>query len=92
MKYTVKHNMGFISNLIFISMALYLYAVAQKGNSTIGFRFASPTFYPMRSNETQMNSFMFNILINNAVSLAVSMFCCDAFTEYSKYSYLYYLT
>ena len=52
MTFTVEKNMGFVSNIIFISMALYLYAVAQKGNATIGFRFASPTFYPMRSNET----------------------------------------
>ena len=35
---------------------------------------------------------MFNILVNNAVSLAVSMFCCDAFMIYTQNSYLYYLT
>lgn len=72
----LDNNLGYFCNLIFISLAVYLLAVTFKGNQTIGFRFASPTFYPMRPNETQLNSFMFNILLMNACSLGVTMYCC----------------
>lgn len=73
-------------------MAGYLLAVTFKGNQTIGFRFASPTFYPMRANETQLNSFMFNILILNASSLGATMYVCDQLDAYTKKSFLYSFT
>lgn len=52
MSYFLGKDMDYLCNIIFIGMALYLLAVTIKGNSTLGFRFASPLFYPMRENET----------------------------------------
>jgi hypothetical protein len=52
LKWLGSRGLGYIQNIIFISLAGYLLAVTFHGNQTIGFRFASPTFYPMRPNET----------------------------------------
>mmetsp|Transcript_8545 Transcript_8545/g.14409 ORF Transcript_8545/g.14409 Transcript_8545/m.14409 type:complete len:160 (-) Transcript_8545:4-483(-) len=82
MEFALKKDLDYLCNLFFVSMAFYLLAVTIKGNATLGFRFASPLFYPMRENETQFNSFMFNVLLLNACSLAI--------TEYSGLSMEYY--
>ena len=68
----VEHDLAYLGNIIFICMTLYMFVAVVKGNSTLGFRFASPLFYPMRPNETQLNSFMFNILLLNACSLGIT--------------------
>jgi hypothetical protein len=70
--FTLNKGLDYVSNLIFLSMAFYLLAVTIKGNMTLGFRFASPLFYPMRKNETQMDSFMFNVWLLNACSLGIT--------------------
>lgn len=63
--------------------------VTYKGNSTLGFRFASPIFYPMRENETQLNSFIFNMFILNVSSIAIVLFCCDKMPAYTLNTYVY---
>ena len=92
MHWCMENNLSYMANVIFVAMTLYLFATTFKGNQTIGFRFASPTFYPMRSNETQLNAFMFNILILNASSLGATMFCCEQLNSYTSKSYLYKYT
>jgi hypothetical protein len=77
LKFLVKHDLHFVCNVVFVLQALYLVAATTKGNSTLGFRFASPTFYPMRPNETQMNSFVFNVLVLNACSLGIVQFMAE---------------
>lgn len=72
MKFILEKDLGYLANVIFICMTLYMFVAVVKGNSTLGFRFASPLFYPMRPNETQLNSFMFNILLLNACSLGIT--------------------
>lgn len=78
-----------VSNLIFMTQAIYLLMATYKGNSTLGFRFASPLFYPMRENETQLNSFIFNMQILIASSLAIVLFCCDKMPAYTLNTYIY---
>lgn len=43
----------------------------------------------MRRNETQLNSFMFNILILNACSLAITLQTCGMMRAYTLESYIY---
>ena len=73
-----------IANIIFVQMGLYLTACIFKGNQTMGFRFASPTFYPMRSNETQMSSMMFNVLILNLCSMPIMFSVCELMPSYAQ--------
>ena len=73
-----------MANLIFVLMGLYITACCFKGNQTLGFRFASPTFFPMRSNETQFSSFMFNVLILNLCSMPIMFSVCDLMESYTK--------
>lgn len=89
LEYFRTNNQNYASNIVFMCSVLYLLAVTQKGNQTIGFRFASPTFYPMRPNETQLSSFLFNILILNCSSLGVTLFGCSQMSAYTSRSYLY---
>ena len=84
MKFTLERNQDYLCDLIFCSMALYLLAVTIKGNQTLGFRFASPLFYPLRKNETQLNAFMFNVLLLNACSLGIVQYCAANFTSYTE--------
>lgn len=84
-----REDLGYVSNLLFVLNVLYLFLCIQKGNETIGFRFASPTFYPMRENETQLSSFLFNILIMNMSSLGATIYACNVMFSYTKNSFLY---
>lgn len=88
----METNFAYGPIIVIIFQCLYLMVVVQKGNQTIGFRFAAPTFYPMRENETQMNSFIFNILITNATSLAICMFCVNEYSVYTKPTFIFHLT
>lgn len=83
-KVLVENDQYTIANLIFLGMGLYLTACCFKGNQTLGFRFASPTFYPMRSNETQFSSMMFNVLILNFCSMPILFSVCDLMPSYLK--------
>lgn len=40
-------DLGFINALIFLLLTIFLQAVAKKGNETLGYRFATFTFYSM---------------------------------------------
>ena len=92
LKFCLEKNQYYVANVIFICMAMYLMAVVMKGNTTIGFRFASPTFYPMRTNETLLSSFLFNIAILNACNLGITMYCVNTFKIYTEKSYIYKFT
>ena len=92
LKFCMENNQYYLANIIFICMAMYLVAVVMKGNTTIGFRFASPTFYPMRTNETLLSSFLFNIAILNACNLGITMYCVNTFEIYTGKSYIYKFT
>lgn len=92
LKYLMDQQVDQMCNLIFIAMSLYMLAVTIQGNYKIGFRFAIPTFFPMRQNETQFASFMFNILILNCCSLAITQYCADKFVYYTYHSTIYKLT
>jgi hypothetical protein len=67
----LENDLDYVCDVIFVSMALYLVFVTLKGNETLGFRFASPLFYPLRKNETQLNSFVFNVLLMNTCTLGI---------------------
>ena len=64
-------DLTFIIALIFLSLAMYLLSVAKKGNETLGYRFATFTFYSMQPNETLANAFIFNAFLNCALQAAV---------------------
>lgn len=67
----MENKLGYLANIIFIFLSLYFLICNIKGNSTLGFRFASPLFYPMRENETLFASFMFNVLVLNISSVGI---------------------
>jgi hypothetical protein len=92
LKFCMDGKQYYAANVIFICMAVYMFAVVMKGNTTIGFRFASPTFYPMRTNETLLSSFLFNIAICNACNLGIVMYCVNTFKIYTQKSYIYKFT
>ena len=81
-------------------MAVYLLFVAVKGNSTYGYRSACFTFYPVtydnnhynvyyRSNETQLNSFLFNAAILNMISVCIVDFMCTELPAFVENTFIY---
>jgi len=48
----MENGLDSLVMILYLLLAIYLLIVTIKGNSDLGFRFAIPTFYPMRSNET----------------------------------------
>ena len=56
---------------IFMSFSIFFILTTHHGNSTIGQRFATITFYAMKENETLLNSFLANTAFNNVVSTGV---------------------
>jgi hypothetical protein len=91
LNFLLVNNMGYLANILFIGISIYILICSIKGNSTLGFRFASPLFYPMRENETLFNSFIFNVLILNTNSLGVFYFLVYFLSGYTEGSYIHRL-
>ena len=85
----MENGLDSLVMILYLLLAIYLLIVTIKGNSDLGFRFAIPTFYPMRSNETQMNAFLFNILIMNACCLSIAQNSCLKMPAYTSKTYIY---
>lgn len=91
LNFFLHNEMGYLANILFLAISLYILICSVKGNSTLGFRFASPLFYPMRENETLFNSFIFNVLILNSNSLGIFYFLVYFLSGYTEGSYIYRL-
>ena len=61
MRTMYDNNQFSLCNVLFTATCLYQLYCYFCGNSFLGFRFASPLFYPMKENETLLGSFMYNI-------------------------------
>jgi len=83
--------LGPICDGIIIFNAFYLLLAALHGNQTLGFRFSCFTFYPLRSNETQLNSFLFNALISNTLTSSIIQFNCQELRLYLHKTYVFQL-
>jgi hypothetical protein len=76
-------DLTFINALIFFMLTIYLQAVSRKGNETLGYRFATFTFYSMQSNETLADAFIFNALLNCALQAAIVQYLLESMTFYA---------
>lgn len=79
-------DLGFINALIFLLLTFFLQAVGKKGNETLGYRFATFTFYSMQPNETLANAFIFNALLNCALQAAIVQYLLQSMTYYANNS------
>ncbi|CAD8181779.1 unnamed protein product [Paramecium octaurelia] len=96
--------MSFIGTILLALFTLYLLGCTYKGNLKFGLRIPFLfTIYPMKVNETFMNSFLFNANLLLITSVAVTQFSIQAFSEYTQNSqialmflgqiqYLYFFT
>ena len=74
---------------IFISLSFFFIVATAHGNTTVGQRFATFTFYAMRENETLLNSFLANSAFNNVVSTGVKQYAINMFSDWTRGSILY---
>lgn len=76
-------DLTFINALIFFLLFIYLQAVSRKGNETLGYRFATFTFYSTEPNETLAEAFIFNALLNCALQAAIVQYLLESMTFYA---------
>ena len=74
---------------IFISLSFFFIVVTAHGNTTVGQRFATFTFYAMRENETLLNSFLANSAFNNVVCTGVKQYAIYMFNDWTRGSIAY---
>ena len=74
---------------IFISLSFFFIIATAHGNTTVGQRFATFTFYAMRENETLLNSFLANSAFNNVVCTGVKQYAIYMFDDWTRGSIAY---
>ena len=81
--------MSIVLSHIFIALSLFFVKVTSHGNTEIGQRFATITFYPMHLDETLLNSFIANGAFRNAVCIGVKQYAVRMFDAWTKGSISY---
>ena len=80
-----KVNLSFIAISIFTVLSLYLLLITIKGNFKFGLRFMLfGQIYPMKKDNTYMNSILFNVMLIMITSVSVIQFSIRAFGEYTS--------
>lgn len=70
---------------IYASLAIYLMWCCIKGNIKFGLRFfCCCRAHPMEANRTPMNSMIFNVMLLLLCSVAVTLFCNNALSMYTR--------
>ena len=64
-------NVSVLATILFAFIGYYLMLAAIKGNVRVGMRLFCFTFYPLLSNETFVNSFIFNAMLMNILMFAL---------------------
>lgn len=78
---------SFIGTGLYVMLALYLLLACIKGMVKFGLRiFIFFRVHPMKKDATPMNSMLFNVLMVLICSVAVTLFCSNAFSLYTRLS------
>ena len=85
-------NLMSLSNWTFVFFAYYMLYTATQGNRVFGERFAWITYDPVRSNETQLNGMMYEVMLKNALSAAIVQICVMNMRTYTRGSTIYLLS
>lgn len=81
---------GFLSTFLYAYFILYLVWAVVKGNIKFGIRIPMIVrFYPMKPNETWMNSFLFNIIMILLASVGITQLATSCFTTYTRNTAIY---
>lgn len=83
-------NAGFIATFLYSYFILYLVWAVVKGNVKFGIRIPLVVrFYPMKKNETWMNSFLFNIIMLLIASVGITQLATGCFPTYTRNTAIY---
>ena len=74
---------------IFMACSFFMLISTGHGNETIGQRFATFTFYPMKENETLLSSFLANTAFRNVVVTGVKQYAVIMFANWTRDSISY---
>ena len=81
-----ESNVSVIATAIFEGLALFLLFAAIKGNIKFGVRCFCFTFFPVRRNETYMNSLLVNVMLINLWTVSLIQFCSQTFASFVRFS------
>lgn len=85
-----SHNAGFVATFLYSYFILYLVWAVVKGNAKFGIRIPMVIrFYPMKPNETWMNSFLFNIIMLLIASTGITQLATGCFPTYTRNTAIY---
>ena len=79
-----NQNLGFMASVIFVVIGYYLLMCTMHGNLKVGIRFLAFTFYPVKPQETMMNSFLINAMLMNAYMYSLTYYIADIFSPYLR--------
>jgi LMBR1 domain-containing protein 1 len=83
-------NAGFVATFLYSYLILYLVWAVVKGNVKFGIRIPGIIrFYPMKPNETWMNSFLFNIIMLLIASTGITQLATSCFPTYTRNTAIY---
>ncbi len=90
--YLQASKAGFFAAIVYTYLILYLVWAVIKGNIKFGLRIPFIVrFYPMKPNETWMNSFLFNIILMLMASAGITQFAACCFPTYTRNTAIYNL-
>ena len=76
---------SFISTIIYCILTMYLMTAVIKGNVKFGLRFFfCCKAHPIKKDNTPMNSMLFNCMLVLLSSVAVTLFCTNALSQYTR--------
>ena len=83
-------NAGFVATFLYSYFILYLIWAVVKGNVKFGIRIPLIIrFYPMKPNETWLNTFLFNIIMLLIASTGVTQLATGCFPTYTRNTAIY---
>lgn len=81
--------MTILESQLFMALCFFFVICTSHGNDTIGQRFATFTFYPMKENETLLSSFLANTALRVFVVTGVRQYTVMIFASWTRGSISY---
>ena len=80
-------SVSFLGTSLYCLLVMYLLIAVIKGNIKFGLRFFfCCRAHPIKKDATPMNSILFNLNLLLLASVAVTLFCTNAFSQYTRLS------
>ncbi len=79
-------DVSVIATILFEGLAVFLLFAAIKGNIKFGVRCFCFTFFPVRKNETYLNSLLVNVMLINLWTVSLIQFCATTFSSFIRFS------